>query len=405
MTNISGKKAITALFAMVCLAGCEAAKSSNPTAPSVAGPIPGVNITAPKPLEPYAGSTLTFSNEPPTLLIENAGTSGNRSLYLRIEVGADNAFKQIVHQADQVALGANGRTTYRLPEPLGAGYTYYWRTRAGDGANTGPYSAVSSFTVVPPVLVDAPVATAPTGTLTTNKPDFKVNNGKVSGTTGVGYRFEVSQSPDFGNLMAVVTVPMSATGTTQMSLGELPYKTTYYWRVRASDGSIESPYSNTLQFTTMSQPAPPPTTGGGTPGGVPKGPGGRTPDPTGGRLALPSYGAQVVSAIAAANPAALRNSCQDTGGSWQFMDQVVDTLRSYDTRWGYNGKRGDANNPSLDVITYHYGAGADQNSTDVYIIDIIGGHCGSNPTPIWNDVTDITVQSGTIGRWISRGRF
>ena len=84
---------------------------------------------------------------------------------------------------------------------------------------------------------------------------------------------------------------------------------------------------------------------------------------------------------------------------------MVDTLRTYDTRWGYNGKRGDANNPSLDVITYHYGAGADQNSTDVYIIDIIGGHCGGNPTPIWNDVTDITVQSGTIGRWISRGRF
>ena len=41
----------------------------------------------------------------------------------------------------------------------------------------------------------------------------------------------------------------------------------------------------------------------------------------------------------------------------------------------------------------------------MYIIDIIGGHCGSNPTPIWNDVTDVTLNSGTIGRWISRGRF
>ena len=37
------------------LAGCEAAKSSNPTSPTVAGPIPGVNITAPALIEPAQG--------------------------------------------------------------------------------------------------------------------------------------------------------------------------------------------------------------------------------------------------------------------------------------------------------------------------------------------------------------
>jgi hypothetical protein len=56
---------LTAIVAIVCVAGCETAKSANPTAPSVAGPIPGVNITAPRPLEPGAGSTLVFSSEPP----------------------------------------------------------------------------------------------------------------------------------------------------------------------------------------------------------------------------------------------------------------------------------------------------------------------------------------------------
>jgi hypothetical protein len=29
---------------------------------------------------------------------------------------------------------------------------------------------------------------------------------------------------------------------------------------------------------------------------------------------------------------------------------------------------------------------------------LIGGHCGANPSVIWNDVTDITFQSGTLGR-------
>lgn len=386
---------------VLCLTGCEAAKSANPTAPSVAGPIPGVNITAPRNLEPYAGSTLTFSEEPPTLLIENAGSSGARSIWLQIEVGTDSGFQQIVHQADQVTPGSGGRTAYRLPAPLGAGYTYYWRSRALDGANSGPYSSVSSFSVIPPVVIDAPVATAPAGKLTTNKPEFKVTNGGISGTSGVGYRFEVSKTGDFSQMVAVVTMPVNGSGTTTMTLGELPYKTTYFWRVIGSDGSKESTYSNTLEFTTQDPPPPPTTGGGGVPAGVPTGPGGRGPD----NGPLPSYGASVVAAVARANPGALQNSCQDSGGSWTFMDQVVDTLRTYDTRWGYNGKRGNSNDPSKDVVTYHYGSGPDNLSTDVFIIDVINGHCGATPSAGWNDVTAATINGGTIGRWISRGRF
>jgi hypothetical protein len=87
------------------------------------------------------------------------------------------------------------------------------------------------------------------------------------------------------------------------------------------------------------------------------------------------------------------------------MDQVVDTLRTYDTRWGYNGKRGNVGDPSKDVIAYHYGGGPDEGSTDVYIIDIIGGHCGPTPSVIWSDVTGVTLQSGNVGRWTGRGRF
>ncbi|MBA3270797.1 MAG: hypothetical protein H0T71_09810, partial [Acidobacteria bacterium] len=138
---------------------------------------------------------------------------------------------------------------------------------------------------------------------------------------------------------------------------------------------------------------------------VPGGRGGRAPDPGAGqRLPLPDV-AHVVQQVANARPDLIRNSCQEHGGSWAFMDLVVDTLRTYDTRWGYNGKRGNAADPSHDVIDYHYGAGRDEGSTEVYIIDIIGGHCGANPSPSWGDVTGVTASGGSIGRWISRGRF
>jgi len=258
MSRINPRWALGALVAVaVCLTGCEAAKSANPTAPSVAGPIPGVNITAPRALEPFAGQKLTFTGEPPVLLIENAGTSGVRTIWLELDVATDPSFSQLVHHADNISLGDGGRTTYRLPEALPAGYTYYWRTKANDGANSGPYSEAVSFLVVPPVIIDPPAATTPNGRVNTNNPEFRVTNGAISGTSGVAYRFEVSMAADFSRIVAVVTVPVNGSGSTTMTLGSLPYKTTFWWRVRGSDGAKESNYSNTLAFTTPDPPVVP----------------------------------------------------------------------------------------------------------------------------------------------------
>ena len=261
MSSLYPMRGLAALAAVVFLVGCEAAKSANPTAPSVAGPIPGVNITAPRALEPFPGQTITFTGEAPALLIENAGTSGVRSIWLEIDVATDPQFTQLVHHADNVALGEGGRTTYRLPSPLPAGYTYYWRIKANDGANSGPYSQAVSFSVVPPVVIDPPTATTPSGNINTNTPEFRVTNGAISGTSGVAYRFEVSRNSDFTQLVAVVTVPANGSGTTTMNMGSLPYDSVFYWRVRGSDGTKESNYSNMLAFRTPEAPKQAPVTG------------------------------------------------------------------------------------------------------------------------------------------------
>lgn len=153
-------------------------------------------------------------------------------------------------------------------------------------------------------------------------------------------------------------------------------------------------------------PVPPPA------GGLIVGPGNfRAPDPAPNTvLPLPSYGRSVVESVARAFPHHLANSCQDhPGGTWEFMDWAVDTLRTHDLRWGYNGKRGNTFDPSKDAVAYHRGRGpeqvAGQGATEVYIIDIVGGHCGNTPQASWSDVTDITLAAGTIGRWVTRGRF
>ena len=128
-------------------------------------------------------------------------------------------------------------------------------------------------------------------------------------------------------------------------------------------------------------------------------------DPGEEQLPLPDR-ASVVRQVADEHPDLFARSCQDdTDGSWEFLDLVVDTLRVEDDRWGYNWKRGVVGDPSKDVIDYHWGTGDHEGSIEVYIIDVIASHCSESASPAWTDVTQSTADGGTIGMWTGRGRF
>lgn len=214
----------------------------------------------------------------------------------------------------------------------------------------------------------------------------------VSGTTvsfawapvgGVaGYRLEVASGP---NGPVLVSQPF-APGTTAISYPGAPAGT-FYARIvtGAPCGTLTA--SAVTSFSVA---------------GVPPGSGPRTPDPPPGqRLPLPDMSA-VVEAVARAYPGDLRNSCRDHGGNNVWLYRVVEALRRYDTRWGLNWKRGNVNDMSQDVVDYNFAAGPDEGTTNVYIVDVIGGHCGGNPTPAWIDNTEATRRGGTIGRWTLR---
>jgi hypothetical protein len=267
---------------------------------------------------------------------------------------------------------------------------------AGSGTNAGTNATNPDGSTL---KVTAPTGLSPTGgqRVSSRRPTLAWTN--AAGVYQPGtftYQIELYR---VNVLAGTIDVP-SGSGTTAYEFtSDLDANTLYRWRVRAKLGTAVGPWSATSDFNTPGSVAPPVIGGGG--GAV----GPRTPDPVSGRLPLPNMSA-VVDAVGRQYPAALRNSCQEHGGTWEFMDAVVDTLRAnYDTRWGYNCKRGNCGDPSLDVITYHYGPGQDEGSKDVYIVDIIGGHCGSSPTTVWNDVTGVTAANGTSGGFTSRGRF
>ena len=64
-----------------------------------------------------------------------------------------------------------------------------------------------------------------------------------------------------------------------------------------------------------------------------------------------------------------------------------------------NWKRGGVGDLSQDIVNYNFSDESDEGTKNVYIIDIIGGHCGGNPTPNFQDQTGATRAAGTIGIW------
>jgi photosystem II stability/assembly factor-like uncharacterized protein len=188
-------------------------------------------------------------------------TASGISLWYRVEIATDRAFKNKVFGADDT----NNTRGTTLPVNLAnlnlvPGGAYYWRVYAdsthggiGTGTTKSQKSASRSFTIELP----APFVKSPEyGATTQLKPTFSWI--AVQGATS--YELELSTNPFFAN--AQVKKPLSHTTWTWDE--ELEFDTNYYWRVRAvkSGKGILTNNSDWAEavFTTRSPdaPAPPP---------------------------------------------------------------------------------------------------------------------------------------------------
>ncbi len=206
-----------ALLTAVVSGGCEVSKSSNPLSPTVAGPIPGVSITAPTPVEPATGQKIEADKQPITLTVQNATTSGVRPLSYAFEIATDVKFAHKVFTRDKVTSGDGGKTSLRLPDALATGRTYYWRALAQDGANTGDYAEGVNFDIYTPIVINAPSPLSPAenSTVNTVRPPFTVANATRSGPVGaINYFFELSDDYSFATRVATLTTAEMAGQTT-----------------------------------------------------------------------------------------------------------------------------------------------------------------------------------------------
>ena len=261
------------LALLVVASACESNKSANPLSPSVAGPIPGVEISAPKPLEPGANWEVSNDKQPLALLIENPGSNGQRPVTLEVEVAADEGFSTKVFARAGVTPGANGRTEVQLPAKLTSDRTYFWRAKGQDGANHGPWSAPVRFSIFTPAVLHAPTPLSPIGGVTVAdlEPSFRFRNAARSGPIGsITYIVDLARNDSFTQGIATYTgrEQNGASGDTTVSIiSPLPPESTVYWRVRAWDGAMNGPWSATQYLKTPAAPTDPGTGGGGGGGG------------------------------------------------------------------------------------------------------------------------------------------
>ena len=240
-------------------AACQTSKSSTPTAPTVAGPIAGVTISAPALLQPAQGFKFKESEQPIRLVIQNATTNGERALTYTFEVATDSGFTTKVFSRSKVPPGDNNQTSVTL-DKLAIGQSYYWRAWADDGANVGAIAS-SAFDIYPHAVVNPPTPVSPINGAAAGSttPSIVAGNAATVGPVGyLSYEFQVATDQAFAHLVAAGIVN-EGSGQTTFNSSPLPSGTTFYWRVRAKDSETTSAWSVTQAFKTPAAPAPSPS--------------------------------------------------------------------------------------------------------------------------------------------------
>jgi hypothetical protein len=290
---------------------------------------------------------------------------------------------------------------FKLPElvaaftasGIGAG-DYYVRIK---GANGAAESAPSNEVIVPVRAGCHPPGT-PTNFTVINRGTLGLlmwNPG--SGGAPTTYIVRASFSPN--DPAPPIQIPL---GTPYFTL-DIPVGT-YYVKIAAANGcGVSAPSTEVVVTSPSTSPA-------------------RTPDPPAGQRLPQPYVADLVAQFAAEarnlgylNP---QTACPPRAGTFSdplearktqrnpFIDYVVGRLRQIDQRFGFNAKPTRAWVPSIiagDEIAYHFGSDAPEGSPNVYLVDVLGGHCtgvsgdADRHTPVYRTFYD------EFGRWTLAG--
>jgi hypothetical protein len=222
--------------ASAALSATASSRSTTAVVPDTKVSANGVTLTSPSLVSPAVNVTIKFTDQPITLTIKNAVSTGSTALTYGVQVASDAAFTSVVYTKDGIAENSGGQTSQAIDKLSGA-KSYFWRARATAGALVGAYTAGRGFAVGPEVVLQNPVLASPaSGSTVFGQPQLIVNDVGRSGPIGViSYLFELADSASFTNILFSSSVPEQSGQTSVAVTARLTDRSTYYWRVTASD--------------------------------------------------------------------------------------------------------------------------------------------------------------------------
>jgi hypothetical protein len=245
-----------------------------------------------------------------------------------------------------VPLAASATSFFIPGAPAGSYYFTVVAIGAGGSAASSEFTLTLPGCAAPPIF---PLSASNIGTyLTFSWPQLPGAN---------GYALDFANSPGGGANLG--SVPLSATLT---SFSSYVPEGTYYVTLRSA---LSCGPSVSSAETVVTATAP-------------------VRGPAKSRAAAGALVLEAVRAVTAQYPGDLQNSCRNH--TWLF--RVIQYLRSRDIRYGamqnYSGRMAE------DIIAYNHSEQPDGQvfAPHLYAWDTISGHCGPNPVPWANDITN-----------------
>lgn len=135
-------------------------------------------------------------------------------------------------------------TSVTVDSPLNKSTLYFWRVRSTGTSGTSNWSSTFRFTTEFG-LPDQVTLISPLDEAVNIRPGFEFSWEEVPAADG--YDLQVSITPDFSSLVIDESLAENRYSTTQ----NLDFLTTYYWRVRGSNNSETTSWSEVWSFTTI----------------------------------------------------------------------------------------------------------------------------------------------------------
>ena len=152
---------VVLIAAATMMVACDSEHSSNPLSPNIAGPLAGITITTPASIQPVDGELIAVDAQPVTLVFRSAASDSPRPFWHEAQIAGDGNFDSILRTFEKIPESEGDMVSFEIPLLLEPERVYHWRTRAADGANTGPYSDGASFDVYSPVTIGTPTLLCP----------------------------------------------------------------------------------------------------------------------------------------------------------------------------------------------------------------------------------------------------